>query len=182
MRCKLMLSTVSLLVFSIILAYAQENPDEGNDGPDHHRHIRDHNEMMNKNMGHLFFVPGASVIFDNYRLKIMKVFNESRESKIKLWEKIHNLRQNIDILIGKYQSDKSVSGDIVADLKEISGIHNQVQAINMSAMKKIQELNEAREKEIKTAVDAWLYKVERDNKELDKFIDEYKNIKTNEAD
>ena len=178
MKQKLLFSIISLTFFSII-TYAQEPPEEGMEGPEH---PGVHRGIMGPNMGGLFFVPGAAIIIENYRIKIMKIFTEAREEKIKLRVKFIDLRKDLDALIEKYQTDKSVSKDIVADLRNIRDLHDQVQAINKDAMKKIQNLNESREKEIKAAVDAWLLKVGNDTNELVKFIDAYKSRHRTETD
>ena len=168
MKWKLFIPVIYIIFFPIVLSYSQEALEEGS-GP---VHIREG----------LFFVPGADTIFENYRIKILKVFTMGRESKIKLREKARDLRKNLGMLIEKYNSDKSVSKDIVSDLKEISEVHFQIQEINKDTLKKTEDLYEARQKEMRAAFDAWLSKLEQDNKELDKFIDEYRSRSTNEPD
>lgn len=172
MKGKLILTFLTMMLFSIVFAFAQEGPEDGMDGgPDHPRPDR----MERGGAMGLYFVPGAQEMFENYRIKILKVFTEAREDKIKLREKINNLRTNLDSLVERYPNDKSVSNDIVADIREIRNIHDRMELINNSAMLKIRDLNDARKKEMKAAVDAWILKIETDQKEMEKFIENYKN-------
>ncbi|MGA2142085.1 MAG: hypothetical protein ABSG94_06625 [Brevinematales bacterium] len=173
MKGKLILSFLSMMLFSIIFAFAQEAPDDGMDGPDHPR--PDMPRMDRGGAMGLYFVPGMQELFENYRIKILKVFTEAREEKIKLREKISNLRTNLDSLVERYPDDKSVSNDIVADIREIRNIHDQMEQINNSAMLKIRDLNDSRKKEMKAKIGAWLLKIETDQKEMGKFIDNYKS-------
>ncbi len=138
-------------------------------------HERGRGEFMMRNPEGFLLIPEARVIIETYRIKIMKVFSEAREAKLKLRERARNLKQNLDALADKYQSDKSVSKDIVSNLKDFRIVQTQIQKINRNAMKKIQALDENRQRELKGAVDRWFGKIESDTNELDKFIDEYKN-------
>lgn len=110
-------------------------------------------------------------IAEAYKIKIEKVFLEAKESRLGLNSKRRELYSNLKELAAKYPKDKSVSKEIVSTIKELNGIQRKVQDINEKAMEKISALNREREKELRTANENWIKKIETDEKELAKYLE-----------
>lgn len=117
-----------------------------------------------------FLNPEVSNIVDSYKIKIEQVFLDAKKDRLGLVSKKRELVGRLQGLADKYQSDKAAGKELIAVLKELSTVQDKIHTINQVAMVKIRELNEAREKEIKQANDNWISKMEKDEKELDKFI------------
>jgi hypothetical protein len=170
-----------LLIMSGVFSYGQENPGwehkpgdrmpggrmmEGGEMP-----FRPGMPMEEKHGMLGMFIPGMETIVENYRIKVQKVFLDAKQARIDLDIKRKEDINKIRLLAGKYKTDKSVGKDILDVTKELNSIHDQIMIINQEAMKKIDQLNQDREKEIKTARDVWIKKIETDTQELEKYID-----------
>jgi len=110
-------------------------------------------------------------IFEKYRVKIEKIFLDSKESKIELENKARELGRKLIELSSKYKDDKQVAKEIQEVVKNLNEIGDKIQNINKEAMDKIRLLNEEREKEIKKIINDWINKLSTDSKEMDKFTD-----------
>ncbi len=195
MKSKVMAVSLGLALLIALSGYSQSKKDTDQSGRDEFRGPGMMNDWDNggrmrgpgfnqdryspmwggEGMMVMFFVPEARTIIESYGIKIQKVFLDAREAKLKFMDKRRDLKQKLDALVVKYADDKTVSKDIVSALRDMQVLQYQVQAINKEAMKKIQDLNDAREKELKTALDNWVNKLDKDSKELDKFVDSYKD-------
>ena len=114
--------------------------------------------------------PELRDILEKYQVKIEKIFLDAKESRLALDSKRRDLFKNLDELADKYAKDKTVSKDIVAATRDLHDVTVKIQAINKDAMEKIKLLNDQREKEFQASNDAWLVKLEKDPKEMDKYV------------
>lgn len=122
-----------------------------------------------------YFRPDMAEIADSYRVKIEKVFIEAKESRMGLDKKRRDLFDKLKDQADKYRTDRKAAREIIVVIKEIDRIQKQIMDINDKAMEKIRLLNQDREKEFRAANDAWIKKIETDEKELAKYVDFIEN-------
>lgn len=106
---------------------------------------------------------------EQHRINVQKIMLDAKEKKIGLNDKRRDLTRKLHELSARYASDKNAGPEITKVLKELTGVQNQISQINKDAMDKIKALNDSKDKEIKTAVDNYIKKLEGDKAELEKF-------------
>ena len=109
-------------------------------------------------------------IMQKHIAQIDQVISNARQAKSNLTNRRRTILIHLDDLAAKYWADKSLSKDIISNLKELNSIQTQIQVINQDAMDKIQKLNAQREKDINAINEAWLKQVENNPAELDSYV------------
>jgi hypothetical protein len=181
---------ITLFLASAITVYAQQvrSPDTNDDGffgpgsgPDQGQRqgmmffrfdSRSDGRMMG-GYGMLagYFNPDMADIAEAYKVKIERVFLDAKESRLGLDKKRRDLFIKLHDQAERYRTDKSASKDIISAIKDLNGVQKQIMDINDKAMEKIQALSRDREKEFRAANEAWIKKIETDDKELAKYLD-----------
>jgi hypothetical protein len=180
-----------VLVFCLAMAltagaYGQKTPGPGGDdfgggpgmygeggGPGMHGNgpgMMGEHEPGGWHRGMGFMNPDIEKIMESYRIKIQRVFLDTKEARINLDSKRKELFGKIKDLAARYQTDKSGKKDILDATKEVNSIQDQIQGINEKAMEKIRALNEDRKKEINSAREKWLSKLGSDDQEFEKYV------------
>ena len=128
-------------------------------------------EMMD-GFGVFMGLADIDVIMQKYGIKLQRAMLDGQEKMIGLNDKRRELTMDLTKLAEGYKADPTgTTTKIVADMKQLKQVTDQIHSIRKEVMQNIQKLNEDREKEINTAIETWMKKLETDKAEMQKFVD-----------
>jgi len=180
---RLMLILVSMLVFAVAAAFAQEKgepfyPDDPH--PMGGKHLLSQSRavqhmspgMRGRNIGILDQLAGIDAIHRKYQFEIQRVFLDAKQEALSFHEEQYNLQGKLFDLIEVYE-ENSVKDrrEIVEILERLSENQKKIQAIQEGSMEKIEALHQEQKKEMEKALEAEINRLSADEGEMNKFVE-----------
>jgi uncharacterized protein YdiU (UPF0061 family) len=137
-------------------------------GPMNEWHHFRHYPGLEREFGVIMHALHLEATVETFRVNVERVMLDAAEKKIALNEKRRETMESLKSLFKKYQSDKTVSKDIVQALKDLNGVRKEIRQINTESMTKIKALRDGLNGDIDKAIDAYLQKLSSNPDELEK--------------
>jgi ATP-dependent RNA circularization protein (DNA/RNA ligase family) len=177
--CAYVISIAAILVINSA-GFSQmfdDGPGFYHPGDDHWGMRFYHHRMMSPELRAIVDKLNLETTIETFRVNVEKVRLDAAEKKIPLKEKARVTLANLKELFKKYQSDKTVSKDIVQALKDLNGTRIAIRQINKDSFTKIRTLKEGLDSDIDKAVDLYIQKISGGGSELDELAKHFNSWK-----
>ncbi len=136
-------------------------------GPMDGQFSRFHQRVLSPEMRAMISKLDLETNLETFYVNVQKVRLEAAEKQIPIKEKARETMKNLKDLFKKYESDKTVSKDIIQALKELNGTRIAIRQINKDTITKIRALKDGLDSDIDKAVDAYIQKLSAGGANLD---------------
>ncbi|MGA2141670.1 MAG: hypothetical protein ABSG94_04530 [Brevinematales bacterium] len=127
----------------------------------------DHRGMMPPEMHAIVEKLNLETTMETFHVNVQKARLDAAEKKIPLKEKSRLSMESLKSLFKKFDSDKTVSKDIIQALKDLNGTRIAIRQIDRDVLAKIRVLRDGLDSDIDKAADAYIQKLASGGADLD---------------